>query len=47
VLPHSSGPLELRATIPGSIRKPFWVRCFVVAGKARLVDPPIAHLKET
>lgn len=38
---------EFKATIPGSVRKPFWVRCFVVAGQARLIDPPIASLKET
>ena len=38
---------EFRATVPGSIRKPFWVRCFVVAGQARLIDPPVASLKET
>ena len=38
---------EFKATVPGSIRKPFWVRCFVVGGQARLIDPPIASLKET
>lgn len=38
---------DLRATVPGSIRKPFWVRCFVTAGQARLIDPPISSLKES
>lgn len=38
---------DLRATVPGSIRKPFWVRCFVTAGQARLIDPPIPSLKES
>jgi hypothetical protein len=47
VLPQSGAPLEFRATVPGSIKKPFWVRCFVVAGQARIVDPPITSLKET
>jgi hypothetical protein len=47
VLPQSVLPQEFRVTVPGSVRKPFWVRCFVVAGKARLVDPPITNLKET
>jgi hypothetical protein len=42
-----SGSAEFRASVPGSFKKPFWVRCFVVAGQARLVDPPIASLKET
>jgi hypothetical protein len=48
VLSLRSGPSEpFRVTVPGSIRKTFWVRCFVVAGQARLIDPPIASLKET
>lgn len=45
--PRSGTPEEFKATVPGSIRKPFWVRCFVVAGPARLIDPPISSLKET
>ena len=40
-------PEELKAAVPGSIRKPFWVRCFVVEGQARLIDPHITTLKET
>lgn len=40
-------PEEFRATVPGSVKKPFWVRCFVAAGQARLIDPPITSLKET
>jgi hypothetical protein len=45
--PRPGVPEEFKATVPGSVRKPFWVRCFVVAGQARLIDPPIAGLKET
>jgi hypothetical protein len=45
--PRSGAPEEFKATVPSSIRKPFWVRCFVVAGPARLIDPPISSLKET
>lgn len=47
VLPPSDTPAEFRVTVPGSIRKPFWVRCFVAAGQARLIDPPTTSLKET
>jgi hypothetical protein len=48
LLPPRSGiHEEFKATVPGSIKKPFWVRCFVVAGQARLIDPPITSLKET
>ena len=47
VLPPAGAPAEFRASVPGSIKKPFWVRCFVVAGQARLIDPPITSLKET
>jgi hypothetical protein len=35
------------APVPRAIRRPFWVRCFVVGGQARLIDPPITSLKET
>jgi hypothetical protein len=45
--PRPGAPGEFKATVPSSIRKPFWVRCFVVAGPARLIDPPISSLKET
>jgi hypothetical protein len=34
---------ERRVTVP---RKTLWVRCFVLAGQARLIDPPITSLKE-
>ena len=30
-----------------SVKRPYWVRCFVVGGRARLIDPPISSLKET
>jgi hypothetical protein len=47
VHPVPGVPQEFRAAVPGSIKKPFWVRCFVAAGQARLIDPPINSLKET
>lgn len=37
-------PDEHRVTVP---RKTLWVRCFVLAGPARLIDPPITSLKES
>jgi hypothetical protein len=40
-------PAEFKATVPAAFRKPFWVRCFIVAGQARLIDPPVNSLKET
>jgi hypothetical protein len=40
-------PVEREVTIPSNIHKPFWVRCFVVTGQARLIDPPVSCLKET
>jgi hypothetical protein len=47
-LPSGSGSREeFKAAVPSSIKKPFWVRCFVVDGQARLIDPPISRLKET
>lgn len=39
-------PGEFTAAVPSTYRKPFWVRCFVVAGPARLIDPPVSTLKE-
>lgn len=36
-------PQEQKVTVP---RKTTWVRCFVIAGQARLIDPPITRLKE-
>jgi hypothetical protein len=38
---------EFTATVPGWIRKPRCHRCFVLAGPGRLIDPPVARLKET
>ena len=46
-LAPSAAPQEYQATVPGSVKRPFWVRCFVVAGQARLIDPPVSNLKET
>jgi hypothetical protein len=37
---------EHQVTVPRPVKRPYWVRCFVVGGQARLVDPPISHLKE-
>ncbi len=38
---------EHQVTIPRAVKRPYWVRCFVLGGGARLIDPPIASLKET
>lgn len=40
-------PTEHKANVPRSVKRPFWVRCFVIDGRARLIDPPMAQLKET
>lgn len=40
-------PAEHHVTVPRPVKRPYWVRCFVVSGRARLVDPPISSLKET
>ena len=40
-------PEEHKITVPKAVKRPFWVRCFVVAGQARLIDPTINCLKET
>jgi len=40
-------PAEHHVTVPKSVKRPYWVRCFIVAGRARLIDPPISALKET
>lgn len=39
-------PVEHPVTVPRSVKRPYWVRCFVAGGQARLVDPPIPQLKE-
>jgi hypothetical protein len=39
-------PVEHHVSVPRSVRRPYWVRCFVVSGAARLIDPPISSLKE-
>lgn len=38
-------PVEYRVTVPRSVTRPYWVRCFIVDGSGRLVDPPIPDLK--
>jgi hypothetical protein len=40
-------PVEHQVTVPRSVKRPYWVRCFVVGGRATLVDPPISSLKES
>lgn len=39
-------PAEHHVTVPRAVKRPYWVRCFVMNGRARLVDPPISSLKE-
>jgi len=39
-------PEEHKIAVPKAVKRPFWVRCFVVAGQARLIDPPVHCLKE-
>jgi hypothetical protein len=36
---------EHKVEVP-KLKKPYWVRCFLVGGPGRLVDPPITELKE-
>jgi hypothetical protein len=40
-------PVEHQVTVPRQVKRPYWVRCFVVGGRANLIDPPISSLKET
>jgi hypothetical protein len=40
-------PVEHHVTVPRQVKRPYWVRCFVVGGRATLIDPPILSLKET
>ena len=44
---HPGVPVEHQVTVPRAVKRPYWVRCFVVGGQARLIDPPISALKET
>lgn len=39
-------PAEHKAELPKYIKKPYWVRCFLMSGPGRLVDPPMGDLKE-
>ena len=39
-------PVTYKVDLPRNIKKPYWVRCFVMAGSSRLVDPPVSDLKE-
>jgi hypothetical protein len=38
-------PVEHKVSIP-KLRKPYWVRCFIIGGSGRLIDPPYTTLKE-
>lgn len=38
-------PAEHKVSIP-KMAKPYWVRCFIVGGPGRLIDPPYKNLKE-
>lgn len=38
-------PVEHKVSIP-KLRKPYWVRCFIVGGPGRLIDPNYKDLKE-
>jgi hypothetical protein len=37
---------EHKAEIPKTIKRPYWVRCFITSGPGRLIDPPMGDLKE-
>ncbi|HEY6793028.1 MAG TPA: hypothetical protein VI365_37540 [Trebonia sp.] len=39
-------PAEHKVELPKTIKKPYWVRCFVMSGPGRLVDPPVGDMKE-
>jgi hypothetical protein len=39
-------PAEHKVELPKAIKKPYWVRCFVMSGPGRLIDPPTGDLKE-
>lgn len=39
-------PVELEFTVPRHFKRPFWRKCFVVSGPARLVHPPVSALRE-
>lgn len=48
VLSLSPGvPAEHKVEVPKAIKKPYWVRCFVMNGPGRLIDPPTGDLKES
>jgi hypothetical protein len=33
--------------VPRTLEPPYWVRCFVVGEKARIIDPPPSSLRQT
>jgi hypothetical protein len=39
-------PKKHQVKVPKKVKRPYWVRCFIVEGEARLIDPPILSLKE-
>jgi hypothetical protein len=38
-------PVEHKVSIP-KLRRPYWMRCFIIGGPGRLIDPPYKDLKE-
>jgi hypothetical protein len=38
-------PVEHKVSIP-KLPRPYWVRCFIIGGPGRLIDPPYRDLKE-
>lgn len=39
-------PRDCPVNVPRSVKRPYWVKCFVTGGQARLIDPPISQLRE-
>lgn len=39
-------PTEVEVELPKHVRRPYWLKCFLVSGPARLVHPPVATLRE-
>jgi hypothetical protein len=44
--PAPGAPVELEVAVPKHIKRPYWLKCFVVSGPARLVHPPVSTLRE-
>lgn len=39
-------PQTFTASVPKSVGRPYWVRCFVLSGPAQIEDPPLNTLRE-